>query len=142
MWMTVRECLDKAGSFDDTHQLAEKLRLMADEAEPQDRYYLLEAVQNMLGLHDLMRSMAGRLQQGAAGPATSSVEPETARVPRSKLLDVPEVLGVTGIGRTAWLDAVREGRAPAPVRIGKRTFWLASDIESWIRERVKQSRPS
>lgn len=45
------------------------------------------------------------------------------------LLRLAQVLKIIPIGRTTWLDGVRDGRFPAPVRLGPRTIaWRAADI--------------
>ena len=57
-----------------------------------------------------------------------------------KLLRLPQVLATVGIGRTAWLDMVKSGAAPAPVNIGRAVAWPMSEIQGFIRERIRQSR--
>lgn len=39
-----------------------------------------------------------------------------------------------------WLDMVKAGKAPQPIRIGRATFWQASALQSWIADRVRESR--
>lgn len=56
------------------------------------------------------------------------------------LLRLPSVLKTVQGGRTWWLDLVKAGKAPAPVRIGRATFWTASSVQSWIADRVRESR--
>lgn len=57
-----------------------------------------------------------------------------------RLVRLPEVLRTVCFGRTAWLDLVRAGKAPQPVRIGRATFWQASELQRWIAERIRASR--
>ena len=47
---------------------------------------------------------------------------------------VPAKPGLIPVGRTTWLDGVREGRYPQPTRaLGRRiTAWSASDIYDFI----------
>lgn len=148
MWLTVRQCLDQLAEFDDTHELAMRLRDIADTSEPGDAYFLREAATNMEGMASLMRSMAGRLQQGTPQQTQAAVLPAAkSRLDNSKvspmgpipaatsagqLLDLPRVLNMAGVGRTKWIEDVKAGRAPQPVRMGKRTFWLQTDVEAWI----------
>ena len=155
MWMTVRQCLDQVAQFDDTHELAGRLRDIADAAEPGDAYFMREAATNMEGMAALLRSMAGRLQQGpqqphdAPAPAVKSrldngkvppFGPIPAETDAGQLLDLPRVLHMAGVGRTSWLANVESGAAPKPVRIGRRTFWLQADVEQWISNFI-QGRP-
>ncbi len=57
-----------------------------------------------------------------------------------RLLRLPAVLELTGRGRTAWLDDVKAGRAPKPIKIGAASFWLWSECQAWIAQRVRESR--
>jgi len=55
-------------------------------------------------------------------------------------LRLPAVLELTGRGRTAWLDDVKAGKAPKPIKIGAATFWLWSECQAWIAGRIRESR--
>lgn len=57
-----------------------------------------------------------------------------------RLLRLPQVLETVGLGRTAWLDLVRTGAAPAPINIGRAVAWPMSDVQAFIRQRIRQSR--
>lgn len=149
MWMTVKECLEQVAHFDDTHELATKLREMADAAEPADAYFLREAAMNMEGMADLMRSMAGRLQQTASTPnaalptAPSAVaQPATVAADPGPLLDLPRVLERIGVGRSKWLALIKDGKAPQPVKVGRRTLWPESEIATWLADSVARRGPA
>lgn len=60
--------------------------------------------------------------------------------PGERLLRLPQVLALTGRGRTSTLDDVKAGRFPKPVKVGAATLWLHSEVQAWIAERVRQSR--
>ena len=48
-----------------------------------------------------------------------------------------------GLSRSSIYDAVREGRFPAPVRIGRRAVgWVASEVDAWLAAQVERSRKS
>jgi prophage regulatory protein len=57
-----------------------------------------------------------------------------------RLLRLPDCLQLVRIGRTAWLDMVRDRQAPQPVKIGRATFWVASEVQSFIADRIRLSR--
>jgi predicted DNA-binding transcriptional regulator AlpA len=49
------------------------------------------------------------------------------------LLRLPEVLAVYPLGRATFLEGVRTGRFPAPVRLGVRAVaWRAADVRALI----------
>lgn len=57
-----------------------------------------------------------------------------------QLLRLQAVLAIVQGGRTWWLDLVKADKAPRSVKIGRSTFWLASEIQAWIADRVRDSR--
>lgn len=75
---------------------------------------------------------------------TTSHEPHArpALSPGERLLRLPAVLELTGRGRTAVLDDVKAGRFPRPIKVGAASMWLHSEVQSWIGERIRQSRGS
>jgi prophage regulatory protein len=60
--------------------------------------------------------------------------------PSPRLIRLPVCLELVGLGRSAWLDLVREGKAPKPVKIGRATLWLESEVCQFIADRVRQHR--
>ncbi|HDQ3816910.1 TPA: AlpA family transcriptional regulator [Escherichia coli] len=57
------------------------------------------------------------------------------------LIRLPEVLKRTGFGK-AWIyRLIREGRFPAPVKIGVRAVaFVESEVEEWIQSVIETSR--
>ena len=62
----------------------------------------------------------------------------SATTPR--LLRLAAALDHVGLGRSAWLDLVREGKAPKPVKIGRASAWVESELAAWLNERIRASR--
>ena len=49
------------------------------------------------------------------------------------LVRLPKVLARVPISRASWLKGVKEGRYPAPVKIGEKvTAWRVSDIDKVV----------
>lgn len=63
-----------------------------------------------------------------------------APVPSGRLLRLPRTLDRVGLQRTAWLELVRQGKAPKPIKIGRATLWLESEVQQFISDRVRQHR--
>jgi prophage regulatory protein len=58
------------------------------------------------------------------------------------LLRLDAVKGRVGLGRSKILLLVQEGGFPQPVNItGRVKGWLASEVDRWIEDRVRESRP-
>ncbi len=67
-----------------------------------------------------------------------SAEPGTHAPGR--LIRLPGALNLVGLGRSAWLDLVHKRKAPQPVKIGRATLWVESEVRAFIAERIRQSR--
>lgn len=53
-----------------------------------------------------------------------------------KILKLPAVMELTGLGRATVFSSVKSGNFPAPLKLTKRsTGWLQSEVDSWIAER-------
>ncbi|MGA2085903.1 MAG: AlpA family transcriptional regulator [Terracidiphilus sp.] len=59
----------------------------------------------------------------------------------TSILRLPEVKTRVGLSRSAIYLAISRDEFPQPVHLGARAVgWLESEIEEWIRDRVKNSR--
>ena len=57
------------------------------------------------------------------------------------ILRLPQVKIKVGLSRSSIYAAAAQGKFPNPIRLRARAVgWLESEIEDWIRERVKYSR--
>ena len=57
-----------------------------------------------------------------------------------RLIRLPAALHAVQLGRTAWLDLVKAKQAPPSVKIGRATFWVASEVQAFIADRIRLSR--
>ena len=64
----------------------------------------------------------------------------TTHAGTERLIRLPECLQAVSLGRTAWLDLVKEGTAPQPVKINRATLWVWSEVQAFIADRIRQSR--
>jgi len=54
-------------------------------------------------------------------------------LPSEGFVRLPQILAVLGLGKTTFLDGVKAGRFPAPVKLGPRlTVWRVEDIRDLI----------
>ncbi|MFA5016178.1 MAG: AlpA family transcriptional regulator [Methylobacter sp.] len=60
--------------------------------------------------------------------------PEIGFVRINVLVNNPKknIQGVMGIGRTTWLDGVKSGIYPKPIKIGRSTLWKVEQIRELI----------
>lgn len=53
-----------------------------------------------------------------------------------RMLRAPEVVAITGLGKTTLYREVKEGRFPSPVRLSRRLVaWRSEDVSTWIYSR-------
>ena len=63
-----------------------------------------------------------------------------APLPDTGFVRLPTILRVYPVSRSTWWDMVRDGRAPAPVKLTERcTAWRAEDIRALI-ERMARAK--
>ena len=59
-----------------------------------------------------------------------------------KILRLKEVKTRTGLGRSTIYLRIAQGSFPKSIALGERAVgWLESDLDEWINERIRQSRP-
>jgi predicted DNA-binding transcriptional regulator AlpA len=67
-------------------------------------------------------------------------ESGTARAEGERLVRMPATLHALELRRTAWLEVVKSKQAPQPVKIGRATFWVWSEVQAFIADRIRKSR--
>jgi prophage regulatory protein len=61
-------------------------------------------------------------------------------IPETGFLRLPQVLSIIPLGKTSWLEGVKSGRFPKPVKLSSRcTAWRAEDIRELIKTLSEQS---
>jgi prophage regulatory protein len=59
-------------------------------------------------------------------------QPILETLPREGYVRMPVILRFLPISRTAWLNGVRDGRFPKPIKFGRCSLWRAQDIRAVI----------
>ena len=71
-----------------------------------------------------------------ASPAATVVQQEM------QFIRLKEVLAICGKSRTSVYEAIKNGKFPAPVKLGGRSSaWIKSEIHEWVNGCIKASRP-
>lgn len=64
-----------------------------------------------------------------------------SRITHTALLDVKEVLRRRRASRsTLYIELKLDPDCPAPVKIGRRTFFVEDEVETWLTKKVDQGR--
>ncbi|MGL5680120.1 MAG: helix-turn-helix transcriptional regulator [Plesiomonas shigelloides] len=57
-----------------------------------------------------------------------------------KLVDMAFITQFTGLSDKWFYKLISEGLFPKPIKLGRSSRWLESEVESWMQERIHQSR--
>lgn len=58
-----------------------------------------------------------------------------------RLIRLPEVKGMVGLGTTAIYDKIKKGEFPKQVKLGRLSGWVESEVQAWIGQQIQASRP-
>jgi len=59
-----------------------------------------------------------------------------------ELLSLDRVRQMTGMGTTFIYGEIKAGRFPRSIRIGRRTLWIQSVVQGWVRQQIVLNRPA
>jgi prophage regulatory protein len=51
---------------------------------------------------------------------------------KDRIIRLPEVMGMVGMKKTAIYNRIKDGTFPVPLKIGRMSGWLESDVQQWI----------
>ena len=76
---------------------------------------------------------------------TNSIETSTTTAPSSSLLndqfiDMKLITQLTGLTDKWFYKLIQDGEFPKPIKLGRSSRWLKSEVEQWLQERIHQSR--
>ena len=58
-----------------------------------------------------------------------------------RFLRRPKVEDRTGYSKSTLYSLIAQGKFPAPIKLSPRiSVWVEDDVDSWIRERIEESR--
>lgn len=57
-----------------------------------------------------------------------------------KMVDMKFITEFTGLTDKWFYKLISEGQFPKPIKLGRSSRWLESEVAKWVNERVNQSR--
>ena len=57
-----------------------------------------------------------------------------------KLVDMTFITTFTGLSDKWFYKLISEGQFPKPIKLGRSSRWLESEVKLWMQERINQSR--
>jgi prophage regulatory protein len=59
-----------------------------------------------------------------------------------RLIRLPQVKDMVGLGTTAIYDKIKKGEFPKQVKLGRLSGWVESEVQAWIGQQIQASRPA
>ncbi|HAT1683364.1 TPA: AlpA family transcriptional regulator [Klebsiella oxytoca] len=57
-----------------------------------------------------------------------------------QFVDMVFITSLTGLTDKWFYKLIKDGLFPKPVKLGRSSRWLKSEVENWLQERIDQSR--
>ncbi|WP_112197421.1 AlpA family transcriptional regulator [Rahnella sp. NRRL B-41462] len=57
-----------------------------------------------------------------------------------QLVDMPFITNYTKMSDKWFYKIIQDGVFPKPIKLGRSSRWLKSEVESWMQQRITQSR--
>ncbi|HAZ4627712.1 TPA: helix-turn-helix domain-containing protein [Escherichia coli] len=58
-----------------------------------------------------------------------------------QMVDMAFITQLAGLTDKWFYKLIRDGAFPAPIKLGRSSRWLKSEVEAWLQARIAQSRP-
>lgn len=57
-----------------------------------------------------------------------------------KMVDMAFITNFTGLTDKWFYKLIKDGDFPKPIKFGRSSRWLQSEVENWVQQRINQSR--
>ncbi|KKY63296.1 hypothetical protein OA40_19000 [Morganella morganii] len=57
-----------------------------------------------------------------------------------QFVDIKFITHLTGLSDKWFYKLIKDGEFPKPIKLGRSSRWLKSEIENWLQERIAKSR--
>lgn len=59
---------------------------------------------------------------------------------KDQFVDMAFITKLTGLTDKWFYKLIQDGEFPPPIKFGRRSRWLQSEVEIWLQRRIEQSR--
>lgn len=63
------------------------------------------------------------------------------RLLNDQFVDMTFITQLTGLTDKWFYKLIQLGQFPKPIKLGRSSRWLQSEVETWLQQRIDQSRP-
>ncbi|MDW3683348.1 AlpA family transcriptional regulator [Cupriavidus sp. CV2] len=60
--------------------------------------------------------------------------------PQRRIIRLPEVSKLVGLGKTAIYERVKDHSFPAPIKLGRASGWIEAEVQKWVETQITASR--
>lgn len=57
-----------------------------------------------------------------------------------KMVDMAFIARFTGLTDKWFYKLIKDGEFPKPIKLGRSSRWMQSEVEAWVQQRISQSR--
>lgn len=65
---------------------------------------------------------------------------KTSSLLNDQLVDMAFITGFTQLTDKWFYKLIQLGEFPKPIKLGRSSRWLQSEVEAWVQQRIQQSR--
>lgn len=74
------------------------------------------------------------------GKVIMTIQNNNTSLLNDKMVDMKFITEFTGLTDKWFYKLISEGQFPKPIKLGRSSRWMQSEIEKWIVEHIEQSR--
>lgn len=74
------------------------------------------------------------------GKVIMTIQNNNTSLLNDKMVDMKFITEFTGLTDKWFYKLISEGQFPKPIKLGRSSRWLESEVAKWVNERVDQSR--
>ncbi len=85
-------------------------------------------------------SLLNLIQAGAFLMTNATTTSTPASLLADKLIDMKFITQLTGLTDKWFYKLIQDGEFPKPIKLGRSSRWLKSEVELWLSARIQESR--
>lgn len=85
-------------------------------------------------------SLLNLIQAGAFLMTNATTTSTPTSLLADKLIDMKFITQLTGLTDKWFYKLIQDGEFPKPIKLGRSSRWLKSEVELWLSARIQQSR--
>lgn len=74
------------------------------------------------------------------GTAIMTTQNNTTSLLNDKMVDMKFITEFTGLTDKWFYKLIQDGNFPRPIKLGRSSRWMQSEVENWVHERINHSR--